>query len=72
MLKQARKHLALLEQQQRMDGPQLGLFDQGVYEDHEVEEEEREDALRDKLEKIDPDELTPREALALLYELKEL
>jgi DNA mismatch repair protein MutS len=72
VLKQARKHLALLEQQQRMDGPQLGLFDQGVYEDHEVEEEEREDALRDKLEKIDPDELTPREALALLYELKDL
>ena len=38
VLKQARKHLALLEQQQRMDGPQLGLFDQGVYEEHEVEE----------------------------------
>jgi len=72
VLKRARKHLALLEQQQRMDGPQLGLFDQGVYEEHEVEEEEREDALREKLETVDPDELTPREALALLYELKQL
>jgi DNA mismatch repair protein MutS len=72
VLKQARKHLAMLEQQQRMDGPQLGLFDQGVYEEHEVEEEEREDALREKIEGIDPDALTPREALALLYELKDL
>jgi DNA mismatch repair protein MutS len=72
VLKQARKHLALLEQQQRMDGPQLGLFDQGVYEEHEVEEEEREDALRARIEEIDPDALSPREALALLYELKQL
>jgi DNA mismatch repair protein MutS len=72
VLKQARKHLALLEQQQRMDGPQMGLFDQGVYDEHAVEEEERENALREKLEAIDPDTLSPREALALLYELKEL
>jgi DNA mismatch repair protein MutS len=72
VLKQARKHLALLEQQQRMEGPQLGLFDQGVYEEHEVDDEEREDALRARIEEIDPDALTPREALALLYELKEL
>jgi DNA mismatch repair protein MutS len=71
VLKQARKHLALLEKQQRTEDPQLGLFDQGVYEEHEVEEEEREDALRAKLEEVDPDSLTPREALALLYELKE-
>ena len=61
VLKQARKHLALLEQQQRMDGPQLGLFDQGVYEEHEVEDEEREDALRMKIEEIDPDALSPRD-----------
>ena len=47
-------------------------FDQGVYEEHEVEENEREDALRAKIEEIDPDALTPREALALLYELKDL
>ena len=72
VLKQARKHLAVLEQQQRMDGPQMGLFDQGVYDEHEVAEEEREDALRQRIEEIDPDALTPREALALLYELKDL
>jgi hypothetical protein len=30
------------------------------------------DALREKLAEIDPDTLTPREALALLYELKVL
>ena len=29
-------------------------------------------ALRERLEEIDPDALSPREALALLYELKEL
>jgi DNA mismatch repair protein MutS len=72
VLKQARKHLALLEKQQRAEDPQLGLFDQAVYEEHEVEEEEREDALKAKVDAIDPDALTPREALALLYELKDL
>ena len=71
VLKQARRHLATLEKQQRGEDPQLGLFDQGSFEQDEVEAQES-DALREKVEAIDPDALTPREALALLYELKDL
>ncbi len=69
VLRQARQHLATLEQQQRTDEPQLGLFDQAAFSEEEAEEE---DPLREKLEEIDPDALTPREALELLYRLKEL
>ena len=73
VLNQARKHLALLEKQQRAEEPQLGLFDQLAYLDEDAEPETAGDSpLRQKIEEIDPDTLTPREALALLYELKEL
>ena len=73
VLTRARKHLALLEKQQRAEEPQLGLFDQPAYLDEEAEPETAGDSpLRQKIEAIDPDTLTPREALALLYELKEL
>jgi DNA mismatch repair protein MutS len=67
VLNQARKHLALLERQQREETPQMGLFDQAV-----EEEPEEIDPLRQRLDGLDPDALTPREALALLYELKDL
>ncbi len=51
----------------------MGLFDQAAFVEPEESEEEIENsALREKLEEIDPDSLTPREALALLYELKDL
>jgi DNA mismatch repair protein MutS len=73
VLNQARKHLALLEKQQRAEEPQLGLFDQAVFDEPEVDIGESENnELRERLEEVDPDELTPREALALLYELKKL
>jgi DNA mismatch repair ATPase MutS len=36
------------------------------------EEKPETDALRDALQEINPDELTPREALELLYRLKKL
>jgi DNA mismatch repair protein MutS len=73
VLRQARKHLALLERQQRVDEPQLGLFDEAAQEAPEgVEESSADQALRARLAEIDPDTLTPREALALLYELKDL
>ena len=71
VLKQARQHLAMLERQQHADEPQLGLFDQAAF----VEADELPDdngELRQKLEEIDPDTLTPREALDLLYKLKDL
>jgi DNA mismatch repair protein MutS len=72
VLKQARKHLALLERQQRADHPQLGLFDMPTVEECEVEESVEADVLRERLDEVDPDSLTPREALALLYQLKDL
>jgi DNA mismatch repair protein MutS len=73
VLQQARKHLALLEKQQRADEPQLGLFDQAVFEvEGAAEVAEADGPLRERLAGVDPDALTPREALALLYELKDL
>jgi len=73
VLNQARKHLALLEKQQRAEEPQLGLFDQAVFDEPEDETYDSENGdLRERLDEVNPDELTPREALALLYELKEL
>jgi len=73
VLQQARKHLAVLERQQRTEEPQLGLFDQAAFEAEEgVEDSEADRALRDRLAGVNPDTLTPREALELLYELKDL
>jgi len=73
VLKQARQHLALLERQQHTDEPQLGLFDQSAFiEPDEPDRLPVEDELRQKLEAADPDSLSPREALDLLYELKKL
>lgn len=73
VLKQARGHLAKLEQQQHAGEPQMGLFDQAAFlETEEADESAEKSVLREKLAEIDPDTLTPREALAILYELKEL
>jgi len=73
VLAQARRHLEHLERQQRGDGPQMGLFDMAPEPEIEFEEETGEPAaLRERLQEIDPDALSPREALALLYELKDL
>jgi DNA mismatch repair protein MutS len=72
VLGQARRHLERLERQQRGDGPQMGLFDSASEPDIEFDEPEEPDRLRERLEEIDPDALSPRDALALLYELKKL
>ena len=73
VLRQARQHLATLERQQHADEPQLGLFDQAAFsEPTESNEFIENNKLRDKLDEIDPDSLTPREALTLLYQLKDL
>jgi hypothetical protein len=56
-----------------VDEPQLGLFDEAAYAAPEgVAEPPADGALRERLAAIDADSLTPREALALLYELKNL
>jgi len=68
VLKRARFQLSKLEQGDN-DTPQMGLF--STYEEPEPELEPDTPVL-DKLEEIDPDELTPRAALELVYKLKAL
>ncbi len=70
VLQQARRRLELLERQQRGHEPQMGLFDRVEFE--ETAQENESDPLRERLEAVEPDALTPREALELLYELKKL
>jgi DNA mismatch repair protein MutS len=72
VLGQARRHLALLEKQQRPATPQLGLFDQATVPEEFEHEPEQPNLLQQRLAEIDPDSLTPRQALDLLYELKKL
>jgi DNA mismatch repair protein MutS len=68
VLRRARFQLSRLEQGDN-DSPQLGLF--STYEEPEPELEE-ENPVLDTLEATDPDELTPRAALDLVYRLKSL
>ncbi|MEN3277929.1 MAG: mismatch repair protein MutS [Massilia sp.] len=77
VIKAARKHLARLESQALDTTPQLDLFAQAC-EEAEAESTPAAAApavsfeLLDALAGIDPDALTPREALERLYELKRL
>lgn len=80
VLRSARRHLALLEAQGD-GGPQMNLFagvpidesvDDGLEEDQDQEGAAAIDELRTALGELAPDELTPREALEALYELKAL
>jgi DNA mismatch repair protein MutS len=75
VIKAARRHLARLESQALDSTPQLDLF---ALPCDEPEEESAPaaasapDPLRGALASLDPDALTPREALERLYELKRL
>lgn len=70
VIRRARQRLRLLEQQGAHDPRQASLFEmQSVTEP--VVEETPHPALR-SLEQLDPDALTPREALEQLYQLKQL
>jgi DNA mismatch repair protein MutS len=68
VIRQASRYLQLLEESSVTRGNQNDLFAQvkGTAPEPEV------DSLREELQKINPDELTPREALELLYRLKKL
>jgi DNA mismatch repair protein MutS len=67
VIRQAKKYLEMLEEQSlRRDGQD------DLFAGAKKEEEPETDALRDTLQAINPDELTPREALELLYRLKKL
>ncbi|WP_206951920.1 DNA mismatch repair protein MutS [Trinickia acidisoli] len=82
VIRAARKHLAHLEQQSIAQGtPQLDLFATAVYAEdapgdmHGTRDEAIASAPHPALERlkgIDPNELRPREALDLIYELQEL
>ncbi|HJS77267.1 MAG TPA: DNA mismatch repair protein MutS [Burkholderiales bacterium] len=68
VIRQAKKYLQLLEDSSLARGNQEDLFSRRV----ESEPEPAIDPLREELQKVNPDELTPREALELLYRLKRL
>jgi DNA mismatch repair protein MutS len=69
VIKNARKYLQLLEDASLARGGQPDLFAPGQAE---PDTEAPADAARDLLDSINPDELSPREALDLLYRLKRL
>jgi DNA mismatch repair protein MutS len=70
VIQRARQHLRRLEEQSMSDpSPQLGLFSEpeaGTQTSPLVS------ATDQRLADIDPDELTPRQAMDLIYELKQL
>jgi DNA mismatch repair protein MutS len=73
VIKAARKHLARLESQALDTTPQLDLFALPCVEPEEsAAPAPASSALLDALACIDPDALTPREALEQLYQLKRM
>ncbi|MGQ0543839.1 MAG: DNA mismatch repair protein MutS [Betaproteobacteria bacterium] len=68
VVRQAKKYLQLLEEAAVTRGGHPDLFSASK----EVEPEPSVDALREELATHNPDELSPREALELLYRLKKL
>jgi len=78
VIKAARKHLAALEAHSVQATPQFDLFaSAAAFADEPEDEPERRDdpavtAVVDELAGIDPDALSPREALDALYRLKAL
>jgi DNA mismatch repair protein MutS len=74
VVRRARTLLARMEERAAGQQPQLDLFagDAGAAAEAVVEIEPAADAVREKLAAVDIDALSPREALALLYELKAL
>lgn len=81
-LKSAQKHLNDLENQAAANRPQLDIFSAMPSENGEDEEEKEQEVepvdnlqtneLTEALAQIQPDNLTPREALDALYRLKEI
>ena len=68
VIHRARKYLELLEESAITRGNTADLF----AATKAPEPEPATDALREELDKVNPDELSPREALELLYRLKKL
>jgi DNA mismatch repair protein MutS len=73
VIKAARKHLARLESQALDTTPQRDLFALPCIEpEDEAPAPQPDSELLAALASIDPDSLTPREALEQLYQLKRL
>ncbi len=72
VIKAARKHLARLESQALDTTPQLDLFALPCEETEDAPQAIPSSVLHDALAAIDPDALTPREALDQLYQLKRM
>lgn len=76
VIKAARKHLAALEAHSVQATPQFDLFSSGMIEDTQDEDEpalpKSVTAITEALAEIDPDSMSPREALDALYRLKGL
>ncbi len=72
VVKRARALLVQLEERAAGTRPQLDLFAAGAPVATAAEIEREHDPLRERLESIEVDALTPRAALDLLYELREL
>jgi DNA mismatch repair protein MutS len=68
VIRQAKKYLQLLEDSSVSRGNQDDLFLQTKMQEKEPEA----DPLREELGKVNPDDLSPRDALELLYRLKKL
>jgi len=68
VIRQAKKYLQLLEESSITRGNQADLF----AKTQQAEKEPDADPLREEMTKLNPDELSPREALELLYRLKKL
>src|SRR5882672_8540063 len=69
VVRNARRYLQMLEEASLTHGGQSDLFVSGKPEPDTPPES---DALRDALAAVSPDELSPREALELVYKLKRL
>ncbi len=72
VVEQARRYLVELERSQSSDSPQLGLFDQATTFEAVSSQSVEPDPLRQALNEINPDQLSPRQALEMLYRLKAL
>ena len=69
VIRNARRYLQMLEDSRLTGGGQSDLFAGGKPGPEPAPDT---DALREALDAVNPDELSPREALELLYKLKRL
>ncbi|MDO9193829.1 MAG: DNA mismatch repair protein MutS, partial [Undibacterium sp.] len=75
VIRSARKHLAELETHSLQTTPQFDLFSNSIStptSDEPIIEVNQDTPLMDAMDALDPDSLTPREALEALYQLKKI